>query len=77
MEQIAQQLADYIKITYKAELGSQENIFNSGIIDSLGFVNLIEFIREQYDIVYEPEDLTEENFESFDRIAAFILEKKE
>ena len=77
MEQIVQQLADYIRITYKAELGRQENIFNSGIIDSLGFVNLIEFIREQYDIAFEPEDLTEENFESFDRIAAFILEKKE
>ena len=77
MEQIIQQLADYIKNTYKAELGRQENIFNSGIIDSLGFVNLIEFIREQFGIIFEPEDLTEENFESFERIAAFILEKNE
>ena len=77
MEQIVHQLADYIKKTYKAELDRRENIFNSGIIDSLGFVNLIEFIREQFDIVFEPEDLIEENFETFERIAAFILEKKE
>ena len=77
MEQIVQQLTDYFKDTYDTELGRQENIFNSGIIDSLGFVNLIEFIREQYDIALEPEDLIEENFESFERIAAFILEKKQ
>lgn len=77
MERIVQQLKDYFKDTYNTELGSRENIFNSGIIDSLGFVNLIEFIREQYDVALEPEDLIEENFESFERIAAFILEKKQ
>jgi acyl carrier protein len=77
MEQIVQQLTDYFQDMYDTELGRQENIFNSGIIDSLGFVNLIEFIRERYDIALEPEDLVEDNFESFERIAAFILEKKQ
>jgi len=77
MDKIVGQISDYIKKTYNSDLGRRENIFNSGIIDSLGFVNLIEFIGEQFDIVFEPEDLTEENFESFERMAAFIMERKE
>lgn len=72
-----QTLARYIKDTYNAELESQENIFSAGIIDSIGFVNLIGFITEEFEIELEPEDLVEDNFYSLERIAQFISEKKE
>jgi acyl carrier protein len=58
-------------------LESQENIFSAGIIDSIGFVNLIGFITEEFGIELEPEDLVEDNFYSLERIAQFISEKKE
>jgi acyl carrier protein len=72
-----QTLAQYIKDTYNAELESQENIFSAGIIDSIGFVNLIGFITEEFGIELEPEDLVEDNFYSLERIAQFISEKRE
>ena len=72
-----QTLAQYINDTYNAELDSQENIFSAGIIDSIGFVNLIGFITEEFEIELGPEDLVEDNFYSLERIAQFISEKKE
>ena len=71
-----QTLAQYIKDTYNAELESRENIFVSGIIDSMGFANLIEFITAEFKIEFEPEDLVEDNFYSLERIAQLISEKK-
>jgi D-alanine--poly(phosphoribitol) ligase subunit 2 len=77
MQKMIHTLAQYIKDTYNAELESQENIFSAGIIDSIGFVNLIGFITEEFGIELEPEDLVEDNFYSLERIAQFISEKKE
>ena len=77
MQQVIQTLGEYIKEQYNAQLDKQENIFNSGIIDSLGFVNLIGFISEAFEIEFEPEDLIEDNFYSLERMAQVILLKKE
>ena len=77
MQQVIQTLGEYIKEQYDAKLDKQENIFNSGIIDSLGFVNLIGFISEAFEIEFEPEDLIEDNFYSLERMAQVILLKKE
>ena len=77
MRQVIQTLGEYIKEQYDAKLDKQENIFNSGIIDSLGFVNLIGFISEAFEIEFEPEDLIEDNFYSLERMAQVILQKKE
>lgn len=77
MQLTIQILAQYIKDTYNAELESQENIFASGIIDSIGFANLIGFITEEFKIELAPDDLVEDNFYSLERIAQFISEKKE
>ena len=77
MQQVIKTLGEYIKEQYNAKLDKQENIFNSGIIDSLGFVNLIGFISEAFEIEFEPEDLIEDNFYSLERMAQVILQKKE
>ena len=77
MQQVIQTLGEYIEEQYNAQLDTQENIFNSGIIDSLGFVNLIGFISEAFEIEFEPEDLIEDNFYSLERMAQVILQKKE
>ena len=77
MQKVIQTLAEYIKEQYDAKLDTQENIFDSGIIDSFGFVNLIGFISQAFEIEFDPEDLIEDNFQSLERIAQFILQKKE
>jgi len=70
-------LAQYIKDTYDAELERRENLFAAGIIDSIGFANLIGFITAEFGIDLGPEDLVEDNFFSLERIAELIAEKLE
>ena len=77
MQQVIETLSNYLKEQYNAKLDQQDNIFESGIIDSLGFVNLIGFISETFDIEFEPDDLIEDNFYSLERMAQFIGQKKE
>ena len=77
MQQVIQTLGEYMEEQYHARLNSQENIFESGIIDSMGFMTLIEFISETFNIEFEPDDLIEDNFYSLERIAQFVGQKQE
>ena len=51
-------------------------IFKDGYFDSMGFALLIDFLEEAFGIEAEDEDLVEENFESVNAIAEFILRKQ-
>jgi acyl carrier protein len=50
-------------------------LFKEGYFDSMGFIRLIAFIEEEFDIKTVDADLVEENFESIDAITAFIIRK--
>ncbi len=63
-------LADTIKIK------PDTLIFREGIFDSMGFVLLIDFIEEKFNIKTSDTDLIEENFESIQAIADYISKKK-
>ncbi|MBN2175632.1 MAG: acyl carrier protein [Bacteroidales bacterium] len=51
-------------------------IFVDGIFDSMGFLSLINFIEDHFQIKAEDSELLEENFESVDAIANFIAKKQ-
>lgn len=50
-------------------------LFDSGIIDSLGVMELIMFIEEAFQITVSDEDLLPENFETIASMSAFIQAK--
>jgi len=50
-------------------------IFESGLLDSMGLLFLIEFINEEFGITTKDEELIVENFESINNIVAFIKSK--
>lgn len=50
-------------------------IFDSGLLDSMGLLFLIEFLREKFDVEVEDEELNPKNFESVNSIADFVEEK--
>jgi acyl carrier protein len=50
-------------------------IFTEGIFDSMGFLALINFVEENFNIKAEDAELLEENFESVDAIAGYIQKK--
>ncbi len=50
-------------------------IFVEGIFDSMGFLSLINFIEENFNIKAADSELLEGNFESVNAIAGFIERK--
>ena len=50
-------------------------IFKEGFFDSMGFVNLLGFLEENFNIKMDDKDLVEENFESINSISKFVTLK--
>lgn len=57
------------------KLDQQTPLFESGILDSTGVMELICFIEEAYNIIIEDEDLTHENFFNLDCINVLLNKK--
>jgi acyl carrier protein len=51
-------------------------IFESGLLDSMGLLFLIEFLNEEFGIETHDEELVVENFESINSIVAFVESKQ-
>ena len=60
----------------KEKIKNESLIFKEGYFDSMGFVVLITYLEENFGIKTNDSDLIEENFESINAIADFILRKK-
>ena len=52
-------------------------LFEEGIFDSLGFLSLISFLKEEFGVEVENQELNEENFESINAVVEFISRKKQ
>lgn len=53
-------------------LDDQDDLLDLGIIDSLGFVELVEEVQVRYGITVQDVDITEENFGSVDSIVRYV-----
>ena len=58
------------------ELGDGDDFLAAGVIDSLGFVELVEEVQGRFGIAIDDVDITEENFGSIDAIAGYVERKR-
>ena len=58
------------------ELKDGDDFLALGIIDSLGFVELVEEVQARYGLTIDDVEITEENFGSIDAIAQFVAAKQ-
>jgi acyl carrier protein len=54
----------------------RDSFLENGIIDSTGVLQLIAFLEETYGIAFEEGELTPENLDSIDNIAAYLQRKR-
>lgn len=59
----------------KRRVGDSDALLESGLLDSQGVLEVVAFIEQRFSINVEDEELTTENFQSIDRIAAFVQSK--
>jgi len=73
---VKQAVRDFIQASINIDaLGDEENLFESGIVNSLFAIQLMTFIERTFDIEVATDDLDIENFKSIDATAAFVARK--
>lgn len=50
-------------------------IFKEGYFDSMGFITLITFLEDEFNVKTEDKDFVEENFESIKAITNYVTQK--
>lgn len=58
--------------TREKVIGDDDQLIESGIIDSLGIMSLLAFVEEKFSIEITGEDLIPENFSSISAITALV-----
>jgi acyl carrier protein len=59
----------------ESELTDDESFLESGLIDSTGVLELIQFVEENFEIEVEDEEMIPENLDSIDRLVRFVDSK--
>lgn len=78
-EQIQTVLLNYVKEnTYKdtSNLTCDSMLFVEGILDSMGFALILDFLEETFKFSPADSDLIETNFESINAISEFVIKKQ-
>lgn len=59
----------------KQGIGNSDALLENGMLDSLGVLEVVRFIEEAFSIAISDDDLVADNFQTIDRMAAFISRK--
>lgn len=79
--EVKQQMRGFIEEQFlymrpDTELGDSDSLLDLGIVDSLGFVELVEEVQTRYGVAVSDTEITEENFGSIDAISRFVEGKR-
>jgi len=80
-EQVRTELRNFIEETFlymhpDVVLADEEELLTRGLVDSLGFVELVEEVQARYGIEVTDVEITEQNFGSIDAIVAYVERKR-
>ena len=59
-----------------SKLDDGDDLLARGVLDSLGFVELVEEVQASYGVVVDDIEITEDNFGSIDAIVDFVHRKR-
>ena len=57
------------------DLGNDQSLLKSGVVDSTGILELIAFVEEEFQVHFEDRELVADNFDSVDRVTAYVNRK--
>jgi acyl carrier protein len=67
---------NFLYLRPDVELADGDDFLALGVIDSLGFVELVEEVQSKFGIAIEDVEITEENFGSIDAITGYVERKR-
>jgi acyl carrier protein len=80
-DQVRSEMREFVEESFlymhpDLELTDDEDLLAKGVIDSLGFVELVEEVQSRYGLTVQDVEITEQNFGSINAIAAFVAGKQ-
>jgi acyl carrier protein len=81
MESVRDTIKDYILKNFVFEeneqLGDDQSLLKTGVVDSTGILELIAFVQQEFKIDFEDSELVADNFDTINRVAACVTRKLE
>ena len=68
-------LLEKFPLARKAGINRETALLESGILDSLGILDVVSFLEGEFSFVISDDELVPENFQSLDTLSAFVLKK--
>ncbi|HEY7603518.1 MAG TPA: phosphopantetheine-binding protein [Gaiellaceae bacterium] len=73
--QIQEFVATEVAADEAAVVGRDDDLLDSGLLDSTAITMLVSFIEDRFDVEVEDEELVPENFRSIAAVSAFVASK--
>lgn len=74
-ELIYMRLRSFISGRVPYKLADHDSLIETGAFDSLGILELVAFIENEFGVRFEDEDVSSENFASIQTVAGFVLDR--
>ena len=71
-ERIREFILEQFPLARRRPLSDDDSLLESGIVDSLGILEIVNFVTEQFGVEITDEDLQPENFDSITSLTEFI-----
>jgi acyl carrier protein len=72
---IYQYIVEKFPLARKRNIGNHDSLLETGVLDSLGILDLVHFLETEFGFQVTDEELLPENFQSVDSISVFVTEK--
>jgi acyl carrier protein len=77
MQEIAQEIRSFVVDNFlfgegNGRFSNDDSFLDKGLIDSMGILTLVEFVKEKYAIDIEDEEIVPDHWDSVQRIATFV-----
>src|SRR5208282_2514661 len=63
---------NFVLAAGNGEFSSTDSFLETGLLDSMGILNLVEFVREKYSISIADEELVPEHWDSVRQVVGFV-----
>jgi acyl carrier protein len=74
-DKIRQFIVKNLYFTGDNDIGAEDSFLETGVVDSMGVMELVGFIQSEFGIEVEQHEITVENFDSIRRLADFVAGK--
>ncbi len=71
-DQIHEWIVGHFPLAKERDIGPCDALLDSGIVDSLGTLDIILFLEQEFGLVVEDEEMVADHFESIESITNFV-----